>query len=114
MNHAIDHYDDSDVEREAIDGLQWTFKCCGLEDKDDWKPVNATYPPSCCPGFEKGKTERCTNPHQKACLKEVEHYFYYVANSAAIAGIIVAIVQLAAIISSCLLAKSFRKHYNYV
>jgi hypothetical protein len=44
----------------------------------------------------------------------VENYVYFIANGAAIAGIIIAIVQLAAIVASCLLANAFRKHYQYV
>lgn len=115
----MDHYEDSDVEREAIDGLQWTFQCCGLNGKDDWlsrpgRNASTTYPSSCCDGFKSGDRTPCHEPHSKHCLREVEQYFYSVANSAAIAGIIVAIIQVAAIVSSCILAQTFKKRYNYV
>lgn len=105
-----------EIETEAIDGLQFTFKCCGLKSSDEWMTAeNHTYPASCCAGFDdKDRTKPCDHPFEKTCLKEVETYFYYVANSAAIAGIIVAIIELVAIVSACLLASTFRKHYNYV
>ena len=115
---AVELYEQSVVETEAIDGLQWTFRCCGLNDRKEWLGIkNQTYPASCCPGFgDKDRRKECSeeNAYTRTCLRQVESYIYSFANSAAIAGIIVAIVQLAAIISSCLLAKSFRKHYNYV
>jgi len=116
LRNAIRHYGDVPEQDEIIDSLQWTFKCCGLDSREDWKSSpNGTLPASCCPGFvDKDRSKPCHDPYERACLREIESYFYFVANAAGIAGILIAIIQLAAIISSCLLAKSFRKRYHYV
>jgi hypothetical protein len=108
----------------VIDAMQSHLHCCGLYDSAEWDKhpdysvSERGYPASCCDAFDASDrtnpANRCTDPYQKSCLKELESYFYYYANFAAYAGIVIAVVQLMAIVSACLLAKSFRRKHLYI
>lgn len=102
----------------AIDALQNYLHCCGMWESEEWlkqKDYKNGYPASCCDGFDtKNRTAECEHPYQKSCLKELETYFYYYANFAAYGGIVIALVQLTAIIAACLLAKAFRRKHLYL
>ncbi|RWS01744.1 CD63 antigen-like protein [Dinothrombium tinctorium] len=109
--------ENDDPKKEAVNVLQWSMKCCGLETGPvDWTTVNLSFarnlPMSCCydPNDE-SQYHQCTltgspQPFQKPCVKATEETFR--AYGGIISGFAmgIAVVQLIASCFACMLANA--------
>lgn len=97
----------------AMDDIQKQLKCCGVRGISDY---NTTLPRSCCPDDNPPDTEECTKQHAftQPCLPAVRDELTPVWHTVAAAGIIVALIQLGAVVGSCCLARAFRREYDVV
>ncbi|KAL7064796.1 hypothetical protein AAHC03_05570 [Spirometra sp. Aus1] len=89
--------------RKAFNKLQQKLNCCGGHGPEDW---GTSVPPSCC----KGETSPCNTPYKQGCAKAM---YEMVKDKALIIGIIIvvmAIIQLGAVISACCLAKKIGEY----
>ncbi|VDN14935.1 unnamed protein product [Dibothriocephalus latus] len=88
--------------RKALDKVQKELKCCGGYSSADW---GEAVPSSCCAG----ETSPCRNPYQQGCAQAT---YDLIKDKALIVGIILivmAILQLGAIISACCLATKIKE-----
>jgi hypothetical protein len=111
---ALKHRNDT-AHYNAIDDIQIQLHCCGVKSIADY-PDPANLPYSCCPESDPAVHETC--PPQKAypetCMTALRNELKPAVYTVATAGIIVALIQLAAVIGSCCLARAFRREYDVV
>lgn len=100
------------VKYNAIDDIQAELQCCGVQDSRDY---NTTLPASCCPPAD--RTDAAC-PQEQAyktgCWPALDASLGPVWQTVAAAGIVVAVIQFAAVIGSCCLARAFRREYDIV
>ncbi|XP_037074860.1 tetraspanin-7-like [Pollicipes pollicipes] len=103
----------------AIDAIQSTLKCCGINGTSDWNNTpyarshgTPAYPASCCAKWD---DTRCTTVHDSGCYKVVMDFFYTNIGIIAGAAIGLAFFQVIGITLACLLAKNAKRaHYQQV
>lgn len=112
FNNLIVSYKDDPAAKAAIDTIQSTFSCCGATSSEDW--TGQDLPDSCCPVSDTHR--KCERPHvfENACVTEVNKLMGTVLNAVGIVGIILALIYAVAIVSSCIVGKSYRRDYNTV
>lgn len=100
------------------DNIQETYKCCGLESSEDWiAAVNGT-PLSCCE-IPHGKLDQfnCNieqeTLHKTGCVVAFGDYIKSHALSLALAGVILAVIQLFGLLSACLIARQIKKNRGF-
>lgn len=100
------------------DNIQQTYKCCGLESYVDWeKPVNGT-PLSCCE-IPHGhiNTFSCNAEaetlHHVGCVQAFGDFVKEHALSLAIAGIVLAFIQLIGLLFACMIARQIKKNRGF-
>lgn len=99
----------------AIDDIQTQLKCCGVRGISDYNTTKL--PDSCCPPTGPPEQEHhCTSDqaYPQACLPVLRDELSPFWHTVAAAGIIVALIQLGAVIGSCCLARAFRREYDVV
>ena len=100
----------------AIDDIQTQLHCCGVRAVSDYNTT--ALPDSCCPAGTSVGTAvgTCTadGAYKQACWSALRDELEPVWHTVAAAGIVVALIQLAAVIGSCLLARAFRREYDVV
>lgn len=121
---AVNNYNVT-VYREQIDYMQKEFECCGVRNASDW--MNSAYwkmnhtntvPNSCCKPM-KHENETCdptlgsNTIFNQGCLSELNEEFrtnlIYIASSV----VFLAVIQLLALISACILACRTRDEQEY-
>ena len=122
IRKGIDNYDEGN-EYNPIDDMQKELQCCGIKDFHDWdvkfnnsEGTTHTYPNSCCRDAVIGTQclEKSGGFFTEPCLTKFEETFRYIAKALAGVGVTVAVIQLTAVISSCCLARAFRREYEVV
>lgn len=100
------------------DNIQETYKCCGLENSEDWLPaVNGT-PLSCCE-IPHGQLNNFVcdadqlTIHQTGCVLAFGDFIKSHALSLALAGIILAVIQLFGLLSACIIARQIKKNRGF-
>lgn len=101
------------VNYNAMDDIQTQLHCCGVRGADDYDKAGKTLPQSCCP---EGDRDQCQKDKvfPTACWPALQSMLSPVWQTVAAAGIVVALIQLAAVIGSCCLARAFRREYDIV
>lgn len=67
----IRDYHVTNSSRSYVDNLQSSFKCCGVQSRDDWKDPESgstSFPDSCCPQLTNGT---CTHTYEKPCYDAI-------------------------------------------
>lgn len=117
LQKGIDEYKEG-AEYSPIDDLQKELKCCGIHGANDWdtKFNGTSYPNSCCQDAPAGAHCSLNDPSlfSDPCLSKFEELFKKVASALAGVGITVAVIQLTAVLSTCCLARAFRREYEVV
>jgi len=108
LQALIDHYGQNKTAKDAIDDIQQTFQCCGVDSMDDWKdPI----PSSCC---AKENQESCDKDHafKDGCISllKLDHIWKVLVAF----GVITLLLPLLIIIGTCFLAYAIRKEYEVV
>ncbi|VDK30823.1 unnamed protein product [Dibothriocephalus latus] len=88
--------------RKALDKVQKELKCCGGHNSGDW---GAAVPSSCCAG----EPPLCRNPYHQGCAQAT---YDLIKDKTLIVGIflvVMATLQLGAIISACCLATKIKE-----
>lgn len=106
------------------DNIQETFKCCGLESTPehpglkDWQAaVNGT-PLSCC-DIPHGHLDTFTcdqdqaTMHTVGCVQAFGDFIKSHAMSLALAGVILAVIQLIGLFSACIIARQIKKNRGF-
>lgn len=106
--------------REAIDGIQQQFKCCGGNSSDDWMkskflPSNSV-PDTCC----KNVTTNCGNGtihdtskiYTEGCQPILDKLLKQNILWIAVGALVIAFVQLTGIVLSCILMRAIRSGYE--
>lgn len=97
----------------AIDDIQIQLKCCGVTGINDY-PDMTKLPYSCCPNHGSHDTCQSHDAYQQPCMTPVRDRLKPSLYTAATAAIIVALIQLGAVIGSCCLVRAFRREYDVV
>lgn len=100
------------------DNIQETYRCCGLQSSDDWlAAVNGT-PLSCCE-IPHGKLDTfyCNKDqetmHGVGCVEAFGNFIKSHAMSLAIAGLVLAIIQLFGLLFACIIARQIKKNRGF-
>lgn len=100
------------------DNIQETFHCCGLESSEDWMNAVRGIPLSCCDiphgqldNFHCDSTQ--ATMHDKGCLEAFGSFIKSHAMSLAIAGLVLAIIQLFGLLFACLIARQIKKNRGF-
>ena len=109
LQRTLDKYN-STQSYNAFDDMQRNLQCCGVNSASDWdgKP----FPSSCC--AEHVQTCDKGNAYNQGCWKAIKDYLQPAWSAMAVVGIIVALIQFAAVAGSCCLARAFRREYDVV
>ncbi|XP_075166946.1 23 kDa integral membrane protein-like [Haematobia irritans] len=91
-----------------MDGVQITFKCCGLSGSIDYIGNGNPVPSSCC-GTLSGQCDAVVYETKPGCRGEFKNFWATNTNIIRYAGIGVAIVELVALTFACCLTTSIRK-----
>jgi len=107
-------------EYSVINDLQSSLHCCGAENLTDWNQFApwSTYPPysypaSCCKSPPL-IADRCLIPWPTPCWEAIEGELRHSSRTLANTAIAVAVIQFLAMVSSCVLARNFKKEYDVV
>lgn len=103
------------AEYNAIDDIQMQLHCCGVQDSHDYS-AESPLPASCCPPADRPAPETCPldKAYQTGCWPALDSSLGPVWQTVAAAGIVVAVIQVAAVVGSCCLARAFRREYDIV
>jgi len=101
--------------------LQEHLHCCGVNGSSDWKHVSETYldnqyPPSCC-ALNSTTGQTCDADHAYKGDGCYETFVDEIKGGVVVIGafgIILALVQVLAIVFACVMAKSFKRDYDVV
>lgn len=102
----------------AWDDVQSRFSCCGLQNYEDWVHAVNGIPLSCCE-IPRGVLDSftCGNGtdtlHEIGCVASFGDFIQEHARSLALAGIILAIVQLFGLLFACIIARRIKEHRIY-
>ncbi|XP_070497135.1 CD63 antigen [Chironomus tepperi] len=99
----------------AWDDIQSRFGCCGLQNYQDWVTEIKGIPLSCCEiphGILNSFTcsNETTTLHEIGCVASFGSFVQEHARSLALAGIILAIVQLFGLLFACMVARRIKYH----
>uniref|UniRef100_A0A0V0JA15 Tetraspanin n=1 Tax=Schistocephalus solidus TaxID=70667 RepID=A0A0V0JA15_SCHSO len=89
--------------RKAIDTLQENLECCGGHNASDW---GKDVPSSCC----KGQPKKCDSPYKQGCAQAMYEFVKDKALGVGITLVIMAVLELGAIISALCLAKKIGEY----
>ncbi|CAO1316999.1 unnamed protein product [Diamesa serratosioi] len=102
----------------AWDNVQETFACCGLSSYKDWDKVVGGVPISCC-DIPHGVLDNFTcngdasTLHERGCIVAFGDFIKAHAMSLALAGTVIAIIQLFGLLFSCFIARQIKKNNPY-
>uniref|UniRef100_T1II96 Uncharacterized protein n=1 Tax=Strigamia maritima TaxID=126957 RepID=T1II96_STRMM len=104
-----DYKKNDTAEKDAVDALQQSFKCCGRNGSDDWKKRGEPVPNSCCPKVE-DKSVTCTDntTFKDGCY---DAFTNFISDNITIIGGIgvgIAFIQILGIVLSCCLATAVK------
>jgi CD63 antigen len=103
MNEGIANTNDTS----SWDRVQETFKCCGVDDKDDWKKAGKLYPDSCCEVKSVGCGKDDSKPKfERGCLEQFETWFQELIVIIGVVALAFAVVQLLGACMACCVAKN--------
>lgn len=103
----------NDTGYNAIDDIQTQLHCCGVRSVKDYNDTEHL-PHSCCPLAVSDAECKKEQAYAEDCLSALKNELSPVWRTVAIACILVAVIQAAAVIGSCLLARAFRREYDVV
>ncbi|XP_013871689.1 CD63 antigen [Austrofundulus limnaeus] len=120
LTDMINKYGNSSKEtQDAVDKLQETWKCCGVNSSSDWKnfsPDGGTVPDSCCLNVTKncgkGTMTDASKVYQKGCHDVLETFIRNNIQWVIIAAVVIAVLQVLGVVFACLLVKSIRSEYE--
>lgn len=120
LTDMISNYKNGSAEfREAVDGLQRDFKCCGVNSSTDWRgfsPQGNSVPDSCCKNITKGCGEGsmtdAVKVYQKGCHDAFEAFLKKNIQWVVVAALVIAFLQIMGIIFACLLMRGIRSGYE--
>lgn len=105
----FDKYWDDSASREAVDMVQVTLQCCGVESYRDFeRSTDHSVPGSCC-GMSPDQV--CLKPneiYQTGCLKSMKQFLYYAGTVLGGIALGIAGVELIGIIFALCLANSIK------
>ena len=116
LENAIRKYkpqDNKDMVTSVVDNIQWTLKCCGGRDMQDWARFHPaayanTLPSSCCYDPNEGGSRQCNVNHafRASCLTELDKVLKFILWF--LSGILLAaaLTQLLAACFACNVAKA--------
>jgi len=102
--------------------LQEHLHCCGVNASSNWDHVSkefldGQYPPTCC-DFTGTTVQTCNAESKNIYNKTCSHEFVEAVKGGVVVigafGIILALVQVLAIVFACVMAKSFKRDYDVV
>lgn len=100
-----------------IDAIQRTLKCCGIDNQTDWYSISVwpgqnNVPTSCCVQPIQGCGNANSNAalHLKGCRDEVKYWFMRNMYTLGILALVVAVVQILAMISAVAMFCCLRKN----
>ncbi|KAK4025951.1 tetraspanin-6 [Daphnia magna] len=108
LKNSMKNYRNVEANQDAVDTMQATLKCCGVESYEDWKDYGLPVPNSCC------KVQNC-NPKNPTMINEVGCYttvVTFISSSGKLIGIIclaVAGFHILGLILTCMLASCINK-----
>ncbi|RWS22071.1 cd63-like protein [Leptotrombidium deliense] len=119
LDDYFDSYKKEETAKKVVDKLQDQLHCCGADAPKDWdkrspfnwKGTNTTekYPDTCCSSTDKP----CNEPSFKTGCVDAMYELIRQSSSILIGvAISLAVIQLLAIVFSCLLARSARQYYH--
>lgn len=116
----ISHYNSSFPEfRDAVDNLQQSLKCCGVNSSADWRAFSSeenTVPDSCCitesPGCGRGTMSDATKVFQTGCQKALETLLKDNIQWVIVAALVIAVLQILGVVFACLLMRGIRSGYE--
>lgn len=106
------------------DNIQETFKCCGLDSSVDhpgfmdWQAEIGGIPLSCC-DIPHGQVDHFTcdkdqtTMHASGCVQAFGDFIKSHALSLALAGVVLAVIQLIGLLSACLIARQIKKNRGF-
>jgi CD63 antigen len=115
------HYADPDNKHitKGWDEIHTNFRCCGLESYEDWKQAqNGSVPLSCCE-IPNGVLDefKCNNEtttlYPDGCVNTFGSFIQTHAASLAIAGLVLAFIQLIGLLFACIIARRIKKNRVY-
>ncbi|XP_043199288.1 tetraspanin-7-like [Amphibalanus amphitrite] len=114
LRNGLKEYDVDKDKKEAIDFIQSTLHCCGINGTTDWNSTpSARSPDSCCARWNEDNT--CVVVYHNGCYKKVMEIFYTNIGIIAGAAIGLAFFQVIGIVLACMLAKNAKRaHYQQV
>lgn len=120
LKRNMENYTNANETHIAVgwDNIQETFRCCGLKNSEDWLlAVNGT-PLSCCE-IPHGKLDTflCNKDqetmHDVGCVEAFGNFIKSHALSLAVAGLVLAIIQLFGFLFACLIARQIKKNRGF-
>jgi len=110
LHTLINNYGQNKTDN-AIDELQQTFQCCGVDSMDDWTKAGHAIPQSCC---AKENQESCDRDYafKDGCISllNLDHIWKILVAF----GVITILLPLLIIVGTCYLACAIRKEYEVV
>lgn len=96
------------------DNVQETFECCGLDNYEDWMKALDGVPISCCNIPHGVLSEFFCNGtadtlHKHGCVQAFGDYIKSHALSLALAGVVLAVIQLFGLLFACFIARQIKK-----
>jgi len=118
MNQSLHAYTTHDTATVAVDFMQSSLECCGVERPEDWIGMfpdkeqtddsDAIYvPESCCGGYLEEST--CTQYFLSGCLDQMHFIIGQSAMMIATGATTVAFVQILGVMCAFMLAKTIRR-----
>ncbi|RUS72028.1 hypothetical protein EGW08_020212 [Elysia chlorotica] len=121
LSDAINHYNVSSY-KEQIDYMQHEFQCCGVHNATDWADAaswktnhTGLVPESCCKPQNTTCIPKLTSDdiYHEGCLNKLNEEFRQNLVYIATAAVILALIQLMALLSTCILVCRTREERNY-
>lgn len=116
----ISNYNTSSQEfRDAVDQLQQSLKCCGVNSSADWRSYSTegnTVPDSCCitstSGCGQGAMSDASKVFQTGCQEAVETLLQENIQWIVVAALVIAALQVLGVVFACLLMRGIRSGYE--
>ncbi|KAL4658329.1 Tetraspanin-4-like [Arapaima gigas] len=94
LKRGMSRYTSDEGLRDSWDSVQRMFKCCGVNNKNDWHHVmNNTLPASCC----SANTEPCNEEWSEPCYRKARDWLLDNIHSVLIFGVCIGIIQILAL-----------------
>ncbi|KAK8726726.1 hypothetical protein OTU49_010025 [Cherax quadricarinatus] len=112
LTRAFTEYDRSPSMRSAVDSLQNTLHCCGIQNASDWVAMpfgqshDTPYPASCC---REAQDTICVALHPQGCYSTVVQFLESKTGVLLITSLSFASFQLVGVVLACCLARNINR-----